>query len=276
MTDAEIKTAMRRGIYEPRAVKVSAALLTTTVAHAVTQLGLLLKKYAPDSLKSRKTINSTTHVFDYPSDCDVLLNLWDLDTNAGTITGATAATPIVITEVAHGRSTNDIVTIHDIVGNTVANGTFKITKIDADTYSLNGTVGTAAWTSGGKAFEETTDFVKMDRIPESDSTLDDDSEYFLRNNQIVVDDIDFTNDLLITYIHSVSGITDIPAKYHLGIVAFGVMHLMDMPDPEDKKFAPKKTSLDFYGGLWNRTVEDILHGSQITVKSSGVSKMKHI
>lgn len=276
MTDGSIKSAIRRAIREPRVVKVSAAVLTHTVSEAVTVLGIKLKQHAPDSLKSRKTITSTTHIFDYPSDCDVLGNVWDLDTNAGTITGATAATPIVITEVAHGRSTDDIVTIHDIAGNTLANGTFKITKIDADTYSLNSTVGAVAWTSGGKAFEETTSFLKMDIIPESESTLDDDSEYFLRSSQIIVDDVDFTNDLLITYIHSVSGITDIPTKYHLGIVAFGVMYLMDMPDPEARDFGPKKKALDFYSDIWQSVNDNILRGSQITVKSSGLSKMKHI
>lgn len=276
MTDAEIKASIRRGIREPKPVKVSASMLTDAVAEAVSLLGIRLKQHAPDSLKSRRSLTSTTHIFDYPSDCDVLLDVWDIGTNAGTITDATNATPIVVTEADHGRATNDIDTIHDVGGNTAANDTWKITKVDANSYSLNGSVGNAAYTSGGKVFEETTDFLKMDIMPESESSLDDDSKYYLRDSQIIVDDVDFTNDLLITYIHSVSGISDIPTKYHLGIVAFGVMYLIDMPDPEAKDFGPKKKSLDFYAEIWKSVNADIARGSQTTTKSLGVSKMRHI
>lgn len=276
MTDSEIKATIRRGVMEPKAVKIGAAKLTEVVAEAVNQLGMMLKKYSIDSLKTRKTIASTTHVFDYPSDCDVLGDVWDIDTNAGTITGATNATPIVITEDEHGRSTDEIHTIHDVGGNLVANNTWKITKVGASSYSLNGSVATDNYTSGGKVFEETTDFLEMTRIPESKSTLDDDSKYYIRNGKIVVDDIDFTNDLLITYIHSVAGITDISTKYHLGVVAFGVIYLIDMPDPEAKNYGSKRKNLDFYIKIWEEIIEDIKHGSQITTKALGISKGKWI
>jgi hypothetical protein len=275
MTDAEIKIAIRRGIKEQKPEKVSGSMLTDAIAEAVNQLGMMLKKYASESLKTRKSITSTMHVFDYPSDCDVLLDVWDLDTNAGTITNATNATPIVITEASHERSTDDIVTIHDVLGNTAANATWKITKVDDNSYSLNGSVGNAAYISGGKVFEETTDFLKMTIIPESESTLDDDSEYYLRNNQIIIDDVDFTNDLLITYIHSLSSTADIPTKYHWAIVAFGVIYLIEIPDAEAKDFTAKTKSLELHTNIWQSTTEDIKHGSQITVKSArGISKMK--
>lgn len=71
-----------------------------------------------------------------------------------TITGATNASPIVITSTAHGYVTGDAITIGSVGGNTNANGNWIVTKIDADTYSiaaLDGTVssGNASYTSGG-------------------------------------------------------------------------------------------------------------------------------
>lgn len=68
-----------------------------------------------------------------------------------TITGATNATPIAITAVAHGRITGDLVTITGVVGNTAANGTWVITKTGVDTFTLNGSVGNGAYVSGGSA-----------------------------------------------------------------------------------------------------------------------------
>lgn len=65
------------------------------------------------------------------------------------VTGGTAATPTVITAVAHGRLTGDVVTIAGVLGDTAANGTHRITKIGPDTFSLDGVTGNSAWTSGG-------------------------------------------------------------------------------------------------------------------------------
>lgn len=67
----------------------------------------------------------------------------------GTITGATNASPIVITEVGHSKLTGDDVYISEVGGNTAANGFFTVTKLSADTYSLDGSTGNAAYTSGG-------------------------------------------------------------------------------------------------------------------------------
>ena len=53
-----------------------------------------------------------------------------------TITGATNATPIVVTAAAHGLVTGDNISISGITGNTNANGCFKITRLSADTFSL--------------------------------------------------------------------------------------------------------------------------------------------
>ena len=68
---------------------------------------------------------------------------------SGTITGATNATPIVITSNGHGLVTGDGVVISGVLGNTAANGTFAVTKVNNNTFSLNGSAGSGAYTSGG-------------------------------------------------------------------------------------------------------------------------------
>lgn len=68
-----------------------------------------------------------------------------------TITGATNASPIVITATGHGFATNDVITIAGVTGNTAANGTFTITKVDNDTFSLNSSTGNGAYVSEGTA-----------------------------------------------------------------------------------------------------------------------------
>jgi hypothetical protein len=70
-------------------------------------------------------------------------------TSSGNVTGATNATPIVITSANHGLSTNDRVHISLLGGNTAANGLWSITVVDSNTFSLNNSVGNAAYTSGG-------------------------------------------------------------------------------------------------------------------------------
>lgn len=68
-----------------------------------------------------------------------------------TITGATNATPIVITSVGHGLIDGMTVTVADVEGNTAANGTWAITVVTADTFSLDTSVGNGAYTTGGTA-----------------------------------------------------------------------------------------------------------------------------
>lgn len=65
------------------------------------------------------------------------------------ITSSTNAAPIVITQAAHGRTTGDtsVVTGHTV--NTNANGTWELTVIDANTYSLDGSVGNGVGAATG-------------------------------------------------------------------------------------------------------------------------------
>lgn len=73
----------------------------------------------------------------------------DPSASGGTITGASNATPIVITSAGHLLTNSTRVTIAGVLGNTAANGDWQITAIDANTFSLNGSVGNGAYTSGG-------------------------------------------------------------------------------------------------------------------------------
>ena len=65
------------------------------------------------------------------------------------ITAASNASPIVITSANHGLTTGARVTISGVLGNTAANGTFVVTRIDANTFSLASSAGNGAYTSGG-------------------------------------------------------------------------------------------------------------------------------
>lgn len=66
------------------------------------------------------------------------------------ITNATNASPIAITTIgAHGLSTGANAIIKGVVGNAAANGTWKITVTGASTFTLDGSVGDAGYTTSG-------------------------------------------------------------------------------------------------------------------------------
>src|SRR5581483_414770 len=82
---------------------------------------------------------------------DATYPLHSAGSSGKTITGATNASPISITATSHGYSTGDIVNVAGVGGNTNANGTWQITVVDANTFTLNGSSGNSAYTSGGIA-----------------------------------------------------------------------------------------------------------------------------
>lgn len=66
------------------------------------------------------------------------------------ITGATNASPIVITtSVAHGLQSGRRLTVENISGNTAANGDWIITVLSTTTFGLNGSSGNGVYTSSG-------------------------------------------------------------------------------------------------------------------------------
>lgn len=79
-----------------------------------------------------------------------------LNTNNGTyvysnasITGASNAEPVKITATAHGLSNGDWVNITGVTGNSAANGTWKVTIVDDDNFSLNNSSANGNYVSGG-------------------------------------------------------------------------------------------------------------------------------
>lgn len=67
-----------------------------------------------------------------------------------TVNNATNVSPIQITtSTSNGLVTGQTVTISGVLGNTAANGTWTITRVDATNFTLNGSSGNGAWSSGG-------------------------------------------------------------------------------------------------------------------------------
>lgn len=68
---------------------------------------------------------------------------------SGTITGASNATPIVITSANHGLLAGQRVTVESVGGNTAANGDWVVANPATNTFELAGSVGSGAYTTGG-------------------------------------------------------------------------------------------------------------------------------
>lgn len=83
--------------------------------------------------------------------CEHNYDIGNTSYTGGAITGATNATPIVVTTTSpHGLTSNDTVDISGVTGNTAANGTgWAITKLTATTFSLTGSVGNGVYGAGG-------------------------------------------------------------------------------------------------------------------------------
>lgn len=92
------------------------------------------------------------------------------DVGIKAITGATNASPIVVTCTAHGFANGDVVVINNVGGNTSANGTWQIANQATNTFELKtvkdalNSTGNGAYTSGGCATNLTTgdDYADLD------------------------------------------------------------------------------------------------------------------
>lgn len=82
------------------------------------------------------------------------------DTAVKAITGATNASPIVVTSNSHGFAAGDIVSIRGVLGNLAANGTYKVANPLTNTFELQtidgqNTTGSGVYSSGGCAIDLT-------------------------------------------------------------------------------------------------------------------------
>jgi hypothetical protein len=92
------------------------------------------------------TLNGSTGNGDYVASVG---DSWQLVTG-GAVTGATNAGPIEInTGTPHGLNTGDRVRIANVLGNSAANGDWKVTRTSATTFTLDGSVGNADYVPSG-------------------------------------------------------------------------------------------------------------------------------
>lgn len=69
--------------------------------------------------------------------------------DSAAVTAATNASPIQITSSGHGLTTGARITITGVTGNTAANGTFTVTKVNDNAFTLDDSTGNGAYVSGG-------------------------------------------------------------------------------------------------------------------------------
>jgi hypothetical protein len=254
MDQTTITRLTRNGI---RQLQYSSTDITAMTLLGVLQFGQVIKSCAPSYFKGRKILSSYTHVFDWPSDCESIINVWDTLTNATTITGATNASPINIESASHGLSDDDIVLVTGVLGNTASNGTFKVTSVDSNNVTLNGSTGNAAYTSGGKILKWSSTFRRMNKKPPRDQSLQSRYNWYPEGKTIVVDYINYTYDLIADYIQRPDAITDIPTEYHMGLVGWNVMNLIEIPRPDAEGYQDLVSSYKANAAIYQNTLESI-------------------
>ena len=254
MTEDQIKELILRGIRDPGGRRVDPDQMDLVLSESYNFLGLRMVAANPEYFAERKSIASETHIFSIPSDNHKLLRIWDLETNAATISGAAdngSGLIKITTDAVHGFSDDEVITIHDVAGTIEANDTWKITVVDTTNFTLNGSAFTNAWTSGGKAFKED-DFDEILRTSLTDPNTDDNSHWFMRKDYIVVDDLDFTYDIVVDYTKIPTALTDFPAKLHFAIVGWGVLELIEIPPKDEANHDDFMVSYRHHLEMWNR------------------------
>src|SRR5512139_1925702 len=123
------------------------------------------RKYAPRTLSRYGDANWTLAELAASGTTDVAKESSGI---AKTISGATKANPCVISCIGHGFATNDVVYINGIVGMVELNwGTFTITKVDDNSFSLQGIDSSSyvTYTSGGYAAKVVSLFAAVGDYP---------------------------------------------------------------------------------------------------------------
>lgn len=260
MTAADITKQIRLMILEERARHLGPKDYTRSQTDAINFLAHLLSSGYPEYFEKKVSLqpkNTNIHAFELPSDNLSIKKVWDYDGDAATVTGAaTNGGLIQITAVAHGFADEDVVTVHGVLGTTEANDTWQINYVDADTFDLVGSTFANAYTFGGKAFREHADTYKypVDRTPSSYQCAADETKYFLKTDEIIIDDPDFENDLIVLYRFLPTTLAEIPSRMHFGIWAYGVIQLIYLPtytrDQPHPDHSTLKKNLAHCQGLW--------------------------
>ncbi|MBW2637241.1 MAG: hypothetical protein JRC86_06935, partial [Deltaproteobacteria bacterium] len=199
MTLNEIIAGIRRDTREPSPLTAADTYITEIVYRGLNLLwdALILSDKAFG--KKRAALSSDTNVFTVPDDCRTVLNVWDMRTNAKDITGATNASPIVVTSAAHGYTDDAIITISGITGNTAANGVWKVASAATDTFELYGSTGDGAYVSGGKLYQESNAYTLLTEVAYREVYYTNRYEYYMEKGKININNRTFTNDLVLDY-----------------------------------------------------------------------------
>ena len=258
MLQASINTAVRKAINEPTSRRVTDTHIETATLRGVTMLGLKIKEKDPSYYNERVSLTSNSNVFSFPSGCKTLAQVWDYNGTARTVSGAAdnGSGLIRMTVSSHGYADEAIITQHDIAGCTEANGTWKIDYVDANTYDLLGSTFSNAYTSGGKAFQEKSDMVEIQRINMSEQSNENPYKYYLRKRQIIVDDTAYTSDIIIDYEGAASVLADIPDEYHEYLVSWCVVNLVEI-NPGDKDYDEKIKTISLHKSIMMTVLDDI-------------------
>lgn len=255
MTQDEIEAEVRRAIYEPHPGAISSAEITTATLDAVNILGAILLGRSTESFITRKSLQSlyaSGPVFAVPAASHSIQKVWDMDDNALAISGAAdnGSTLIrVTTSDDHDFVDDDLVTIHDVGGTTEANGTFMVTYVDDTNFDLQGSTFANTYSSGGYVFKEDA-FDLIRRMPSQDALTDNEIRYYLRGSNLIVDDNDFENDIIVSYVAYPSTLAEIPTRYHFGLPGYCVMKLIKLPPIDNPLFVAMQASLKVNQSIW--------------------------
>lgn len=259
MIQSEIEAEVRRILTEPYARLIPSTTITALTLEGVFDLGYALVGAAPEYFVSRKSLqgkNGVGYIFEIPSDSHSIIKVWDMDDNALAVTAAAdngaGLVRLTLDTTAHGWETDDTVTVHDVVGTTEANGTWLITDIDDTHIDLQGSTYASAWTSGGYAFKETDEFELIRRQTSADVRTDDETRYSLREDDLIVDDLEFSNDLLVIYYSVPDALADIPTRFHFGLPSYVAMRLIRIPPQDNTNFETLRTAFSVAKGTWQR------------------------
>jgi hypothetical protein len=295
MTEAEINKRIRLMVMEERARLLSPEDLSNAQTDAINFLAQLLVASAPEYFEKKKSLQpkeTNTHIFELPSDCLSLKKVWDYDDNAISITGTAdnGSGAIRVTAATHGFEDEEVVAIHDVLGCTEANGTWQIDYVSVNTFDLVGSTFTNAWTSGGKVYleDDSTYEYPMDRIPSKFQSAGSVTKYFLNEDDVVVDDPTFDNDLIVLYRYLPSTLAEIPPRMHFGIWAYATVNLIHVPAPQvqfdnggqrimiyDVNYNTLKKNLEFCQGLWERAQEMAMDFNPV-LGSNNISDQKAV
>ena len=264
MDQDTITKLTRRGIREFKPKEVSDDEIAVMTLQGVNILGMQIKQNDSSFYNKRSSISSNTHVFTKPTDCESILRIWDMGTNALTVSGAAdngSGLVRITTSAAHGLSDEAIIFVHSVGGTTEANGTWQIdydsTTMATTVFDLVGSTFATTFSSAGYAFQDVNYASMIDKKQLRDANLSSKLRWYPRANEIVIDDDTFENDIIIDYIETPDAITDIPAVYHLGLVAFNVTMLIRIPAQTDPKFTDMTASYQTNINLFERIREEI-------------------